>query len=138
MTVEIPASGLEPLVFDLRGMFDTPVQGNIDECGFYKPGGTREPPPALNTSGSTQGINGESTQVLWRRSQSSGSLPETSLQEARAAQGNLNLTLYVSCGGAGLRLFLVGAVLDSLSGEQTTVQWSLDGGPTQREAWTLT
>ena len=137
VTVEIPAGGLEPLVFDLSDMFDTPVQGNLDECGFYKSGETREPPAALNTSGSTQGINGESTQVLWRRSQSSGSLPETSLQETRAAQGNLALALNVSCSGAGLRLYLRGAALNSLNGEQVTVQWSLDGSPAQREAWIL-
>ena len=41
VTVEIPAGGLEPLVFDLSGMFDTPVQENLDECGFYRPGETR-------------------------------------------------------------------------------------------------
>ena len=138
VTVEIPASGLDSLVFYLSGMFDTPVQENLDECGFYKPGETREPPPALNTSGSTQGINGESTQVSWSRSQSSGSLLDTWLHEDRLAQGDLALALNVSCSGAGLRLYLRGAALNSLNGEQATVQWSLDGGPTQREAWTLT
>ncbi len=138
MTVEIPASGLEPLVFDLRDMFDTPVQGNIDECGFYKPGETREPPPALNTSGNTQGINDRSNQVGWSRFEGSGSIPETTLSASHVAQLNVDLTLFIWCGGAGLRLFVVGSAFDSLSGEQATVQWSLDGGPTQRETWTLT
>lgn len=40
-TVEIPASGISPFAFDLGGMFDTPVQGNLDECGYYKMGETR-------------------------------------------------------------------------------------------------
>lgn len=39
--VEIPASSLEAFSFDLSGVFETPVQGNLDECGYYKPGETR-------------------------------------------------------------------------------------------------
>ena len=42
LTIEIPATGLGPITFDLAGMFDTPIQENIDECGNYKPGETRE------------------------------------------------------------------------------------------------
>ena len=42
LTIEIPATGLGPITFDLTGMFDTPIQENIDECGNYKPGETRE------------------------------------------------------------------------------------------------
>ena len=49
VTVEIPASGLEPLVFDLRGMFDSPVQENLDECGYYKTGETRRLRPVFAT-----------------------------------------------------------------------------------------
>ena len=42
LTVTIDGSGLPPVTFDLTGMFDTPVQANIDNCGNYKPGETRE------------------------------------------------------------------------------------------------
>ena len=35
LTVTLVGSGLPAATFDLRGMFDTPVQGNIDECGNY-------------------------------------------------------------------------------------------------------
>ena len=41
LTVTIDGSGLPPVTFDLAGMFDTPVQDNIDMCGSYKPGETR-------------------------------------------------------------------------------------------------
>ena len=49
VTVEIPAGGLEPLVFDLSGMFDSPVQENLDECGYYKTGETRRLRPVFAT-----------------------------------------------------------------------------------------
>lgn len=42
LTVAIDGSGLPPVTFDLAGMFDTPIQENIDNCGNYKPGETRE------------------------------------------------------------------------------------------------
>lgn len=35
MSLSIPRLGIGPLDFDLRGMFETPVQGNIDQCGHY-------------------------------------------------------------------------------------------------------
>ena len=55
VTVEVLAAGLGPVTFDLDGFFDTPVQGNIDECGYYKPGETRDPPIELNTQGKHAG-----------------------------------------------------------------------------------
>ncbi|MCY4618380.1 MAG: hypothetical protein OXD50_07495 [Chloroflexi bacterium] len=139
MTVTIPASGLAPLVFDLSGMFDTPVQENLDECGYYKPGETREPPPTLSTSGETQGLNDRSSQVGWSRSRGPGSTPSSLLYVSHVTQDNVvDITLYAWCSGAGLRLYLIGSLLDSLSGEETIAQWSLDGGTTQHETWNLT
>ena len=35
MTITIPQLAIGPVTFDLRGMFDTPVQGNLDHCGNY-------------------------------------------------------------------------------------------------------
>ncbi len=42
MTVTIDGADLEPLTFDLADMFNTPIQENLDNCGMYKPGETRE------------------------------------------------------------------------------------------------
>ena len=38
LTATIDGSGLGPITFDLTGMFDTPIQENIDECGNYVEG----------------------------------------------------------------------------------------------------
>ncbi len=35
MTLTIPRLEIGPLRFDLRGLFETPVQGNLDHCGWY-------------------------------------------------------------------------------------------------------
>ncbi|MXX48450.1 MAG: hypothetical protein F4Z38_09155 [Chloroflexi bacterium] len=39
--IQIPSIGLGPVGFDIDGMFETPVQGNLDECGHYLSGETR-------------------------------------------------------------------------------------------------
>ena len=44
VTVEIPSSVLGRLTFDIEGMLDSPLQGNLDECGSYKSGETRRLP----------------------------------------------------------------------------------------------
>ena len=35
MILAIPHLQIGPLEFDLCGLFETPVQGNIDHCGHY-------------------------------------------------------------------------------------------------------
>ena len=42
LTVESPDHWDGPVTFDLDGFFDTPVQENLDNCGKYKAGETRE------------------------------------------------------------------------------------------------
>ncbi len=41
LTITLPETDLEPLIFDLSEFFSTPMQGNIDHCGQYKPFETR-------------------------------------------------------------------------------------------------
>lgn len=36
-----PDLNIGQVVFDLTGLFDTPVQGNIDHCGAYASAATR-------------------------------------------------------------------------------------------------
>ena len=47
--VEILGSGLDPFTFDIEGMFDSPIQDNLEECGYYKPGETRTLRPDFAT-----------------------------------------------------------------------------------------
>ena len=46
LSIEVMASGLEPINFDLAGLFETPLRENIDNCGFNVEGETRMLPPA--------------------------------------------------------------------------------------------
>lgn len=138
LTVEIVGSSLEPFTFDLSGMFDTPVQENLDECGYYEPGETREPPPPLNTSGNTQGINGDATTISWNRTQGAGPIPNTELFEMRQGVNRPEIALTISCGPSGARVVLSQSLVDALIGDSVAVQWSLDRGPTQHETWVLT
>ena len=138
VTIDVPASGLGPVIFDLDGFFETPVQGNIDECGNYKPGETREPPRALNTRGSRQGVNRHATLVEWQRSQGATSLPSTLVMESRWNDGQRDVGLILSCGPEGTRLFLWGSQVDALAGRKATVTWSLDGMAPRQESWMVT
>ena len=47
--VEILGSGLDPFTFDIEGMFDSPIQDNLEECGYYKRGETRTLRPDFAT-----------------------------------------------------------------------------------------
>ncbi|MYC02882.1 MAG: hypothetical protein F4X58_13285 [Chloroflexi bacterium] len=66
-TVEAAEHGVGPVTFDLVRLFDTPVQGNLDHCGMYRPGETREPGeevderPAETPAPSPSGLH------LWNR-----------------------------------------------------------------------
>ncbi|MDE2893303.1 MAG: hypothetical protein OXN86_12485 [Chloroflexota bacterium] len=54
-TVTIIGSGLTPATFNVDGMFDTPVQGNIDNCGNYiEP--TWQPITQAQSGGLTPGV----------------------------------------------------------------------------------
>ena len=133
VTVEIPATGLAPFTYDLTGMFDTPVQENIDECGFYKPGETREPPPEFNTSGRTS--ISDSISISYTRHQGPGTIPDTQVQMSFWDAQATRLNVFVSCSGEGTLLFMLGPSIGELPGEEIDVSWSLDGAPERRETW---
>ena len=138
LKVTIHGANLPTTTFDVTGMFDTPIQENIDECGFYQPGETREPPPGLNTSGSTQGINGHETSIDWRRDQTASSVLSTLVWErVLSEQGAIPLLLMAGCGDEGVRLWLYGTRLAELSGDDARVEWSVDGAPAVIESWGL-
>ena len=135
LTVTIDGTDLPPVTFDLTGMFDTPIQENIDECGYYKPGETREPPPALNADGTTQGINGDETTIVWNRSRGAGSLPYVSVYEfLHSTEGSTPLGLYLTCGPVSTSLFLFGSQLTGLGGP-AAIEWRVDSEPAVTESW---
>ena len=135
LKVTIHGANLPTTTFDLTGMFDTPIQENIDECGYYKPGETREPPLALDASGNTQGINGDETTIVWNRSRGAGSIPYVAVGElAQTTEGLNSLSLYMTCGPNSTTLFLFGSQLAELNGP-TAVEWNVDGEPAVTESW---
>ena len=126
---------VRPTTFDLAGMFDTPIQENIDECGYYKPGETREPPLALNTSGNTQGINGDATAIFWSRQRGAGSVPYVAVGElAQTTEAMNSLGLYMTCGPTSTTMFLYGSLLSELGGA-AEVEWNVDADPVVSESW---
>ena len=133
LTVEIPATGLGPITFDVTGMFDTPIQENIDECGNYKPGETRELPPDLNTSGQVSTSDGDV--VSYGRNQGPGTIPSTRLLLYVFEERATVLTLSFACSDQGATLVMWGDSADELSGEEVDVSWSLDDASESRETW---
>ena len=138
LTVTIDGTDLPPMTFDLTGMFDTPIQENIDECGFYQPGETRELPPGLNASGSTQGINGDETSINWRRDQTSRSVPRTVVWEHVLSETGLTpLALNVACGSEGAQVWLLAPRLLELDAEEAQVEWGVDDAQKVSQSWAL-
>ena len=138
LTVTIDGTDLPPVTFDLTGMFDTPIQENIDECGYYKPGETRELPPGLNASGSTQGINGDETSINWRRDQTSRSVPRTVVWEHVLSETGLTpLALNVACGSEGAQVWLLAPRLLELDAEEAQVEWGVDDAQKVSQSWAL-
>ncbi len=139
LKVTIHGANLPTTTFDVTGMFDTPIQENIDECGFYQPGETREPPPGLNASGTTQGINGDETTISWFREQGPGVILSTTIRELLpSVSGTSSIELQAYCGVGGLTLIVFGTQLADLSGEEASVEWSVDDTPPVSELWTVT
>lgn len=136
LTVTIDGSGLPRVTFDLAGMFDTPIQENIDECGNYKEGETRELPAELNTSGSVE-TGDDGSRIQWNRSQGPGGIPSTSLSQIGPFEQESGLQFYMtaSCGHTGTQMYLFGSRLGELSVGDLEVSWSVDSGTEQREVW---
>ena len=128
LIITIVDSGLPPITINVPAMFDTPIQGNIDNCGMYKRGETSDLPPAAQemSVGQYQG-GGPRT------------LPSTRLDATYPwVDGGRTLGLFMWCGSSGVTLTLSGTWIDGLSGETVLVEWSLDGGAVQSGDWPIT
>ena len=132
LTVTFDGSGMPPVTFDLAGMFDTPIQGNIDNCGNYAPGLSL----GLNTAGQVE-VGDDGDRVNWIRLTGPAAIPYTSVAWAGPAKpGSLPpFYLMAHCGSAGSFMLLFGTRLGELSAGALDVSWSVDGMPAQRETW---
>ena len=135
VVIEIADSGMPPAMFDLAGMFDTPVQENIDNCGKYKAGETRELdlPESPVVSGSTEAPDGEST-IDWTHRPSGAAIPEIWARNF-LYEGEIKLYFIAGCGPNGVTFLLGGTRFGEISAGQVEVVWSLDGGAEQHQTW---
>lgn len=138
----VEVAGINPgqLRFQLSGLFNTPVQGNLDECGYYRPGAERTLPLPLNASGTTQTYDEERDLTvvgLWERVPGRAMPSVTTLQVHHGAAPT-RIGLAIICSDHGARLFIFGRVVRSLTGDQVQVEWSTDGSPARRETWNVT
>ena len=139
-TVTFAIEGVEfsPMTFDLTGMFETPVQENIVNCGMNKRGESREVdlPESPVVSGRMDSSDGETT-ITWNQSPSGGRISSTGIYQW-IHDGELQTYVVTWCGPHGTAFMVRGARFGDLSGEAVEVVWSLDGGPEQRETWSVT
>ena len=139
-TVTFAIEGVEfsPMTFDLTGMFETPVQENIVNCGMNKRGESREVdlPESPVVSGRSDGSDGETTNS-WSQTPSGGPIPSISTYQY-IHDGELQTYIIAWCGPHGTTFMVRGARFGDLSGDEVEVVWSLDGGPEQRETWSVT
>lgn len=139
LTVAAPELFTVPLTFQVSGMFETPVQGNLDECGFYKPGEVRTLPLPLNVY-DVQTTHDDDRDLsivkFWERipgviTHSAGTI------EQHYDETGMVIGLSVFCGGFGPRLSVYGAATGAFTGDHVQVEWSTDGTTTQRETWNV-
>ncbi len=135
ITVEAAAHDWGPFTFDITGLFDTPVQGNIDNCGMYKQGETRklEQPESPVISGQTDSSDGESI-IQWSLSPIGGTIPNIWTRHL-LHDGDLKLFFWPACSPNGVTLLLGGSRFGEIATDQVEVVWSLDGGAEQRATW---
>jgi len=139
LTVEVPELLTVPLIFQLSGMFETPVQGNLDECGFYKPGEVRTLPLPLNLYEVQAAYDTDrdlGVVRFWERIPRR-TMPETSTLEQHHREDVLSIGLAMFCGSYGARLSIYGAGAHVLLGDHVEVEWSVDGETAQREFWNV-
>ena len=128
VTIEIDGAGLGPLTFDLSGMFDTPIQENIDECGRYRPGETRE----LQTTQSQQ-----DSSIGHSVTRGGGTIPFSFAWQTRQQNGAEQYYLRFGCSTTGAELRFRGAVFGDLSGTEVDVVWAIDDGVKQLQTWNV-
>jgi len=137
--VEAPELFAFPITFHVGGMFETPVQGNLDECGYYKPGDVRTPPLPLNAydiQRQDDADRGLSVIRFWERIPGV-IVPSTVTIEQHYGEDGMVIGLSMSCGGFGARLSIYGRGASVLLGDQVQVEWSTDRGATQRATWNV-
>ncbi len=135
---EVPELTSVPITFDVRGMFDTPVQGNLDECGYYKPGEVRTLPLPLNVFGVSSIPNADDsvTEVIaWLRIPGSPTIVQTDLLAVHRRVDEPNLGLIMTCGPSGVSMSIYGERTSELDGNHLRVQWRTDGGAVHRALW---
>ena len=135
---EIPAITSVPITFDLRGMFDTPVQANLDQCGYYKPGEVRSLPLPLNAFGVNSMPNADDsvTELTgWLRIPGSPTIVQTDLLSVLWRADELELGLIMTCGPSGVSLSIYGESTSELFGDRLRVQWRTDGGAVHQAIW---
>ena len=138
--VEAPDVIPTPIRFLVSGMFDTPVQGNLDECGYYQAGEVRTLPLPLNAY--EIGVRNDPERDLavirfWQRTPGTAAMPTTRTLEQHHRGDSTLIGLSFWCGENGARLAIYGDVPRSLTGDRVEVEWNTDGGSAQREIWNV-
>ncbi len=139
VVVEAPELFAGPITFHVSGMFDTPVQGNLDECGYYKPGELRRLPLPLNIHEVQRTHDADRDLRIvkfWERTPGMVT-PSTGTIEQHRGETGMVIGLSVFCGGFGARLSVYGAATGAFTGDHVQVEWSTDGTTTQRETWNV-
>ena len=137
-TVTFTIEGVEysPMTFDLTGMFETPVQENVENCGMNKRNASRELdlPESPVVSGSVQAPDGES-RIAWYKLPSGGVLPWVFAYQFIYADGALQVYLRALCGPGGTQVMVFGPRFGELTEGDIQVTWSVDNGAEQTETW---
>ncbi len=138
--MEIPELSPVPITFDLSGMFDTPVQANLDECGYYKPGEVRTRPLALNVFGarSAPGSDGNPMAIrFWQRLPGDPTIVETTMLEYHLRDGRVFVGLSMTCGAHAPSLHVFGDRARAIVSDRVQVEWRTDGEAVQRATWSV-
>ena len=136
--VEVPELASVPITFDVSGMFDTPVQANLDECGYYKPGEVRTLSLPLNASGVSSMPNaddGVTELIAWLRIPGSPTIVQTDLLAVHRRVDEPDLGLIMTCGPSGVSMSIYGERTSELDGNRLRVQWRTDGGAVHQAIW---
>ena len=136
VVITIVDSGLPSITINVPAMFDTPIQGNIDNCGRYKRGETREleQPESPIVSGDTEAPDGESL-IVWYTQPIGGDPPWLMLYQYLRADGQFQFYLRMMCGPGGAQVMAFGSRFGELTEGDIQVTWSVDGGPERTETW---
>ena len=135
LVITIVDSGLTPITINVPTMFETPIQDNIDNCGRYKAGETREleQPESSVITGRIDDPDGEWV-IDWNLSPSGGTVPNTWTRQF-VFNTELEVYLVASCSPTGATFIFGGTRFGDLSDDQVEVVWSVDGGAEQLETW---